>query len=240
MSRTPPDGGDLPTRRDAEAAIDPRFPDQPRADTFADADEAESGSSQVADAASADAGSGAENLAVVYHLPRGHRQARQELSGDDATDGRREAATAVDLIAAEPAAGGGPGAASRPPDGTDLDEDEESADEPTADSAGQGQREEWAWVREWRDGDEPTPWATGVPLAVFAALVVGVAIWVLSAGLADRPIVAVLVNLLVAAGLAPAMWLSRGLPVLRWVAAGAAAGIVIGWISAMTMLSLPV
>lgn len=63
--------------------------------------------------------------------------------------------------------------------------------------------------------------------------------WVLSAGLSDRPIVAVLVNLLVAAGLAPAMWLSRGLPVLRWIAAGAAAGIVAGWISAILMLPLP-
>ena len=52
---------------------------------------------------------------------------------------------------------------------------------------------------------------------MFSALVVGVAVWVLAAGLSDRPVVAVLVNLLVAGGLAPAIWLSRGLPVLRWV-----------------------
>jgi hypothetical protein len=101
------------------------------------------------------------------------------------------------------------------------------------------ERTDWAWVEEWRAGNEPTPWATGLALTVFAALVVGVAVWVLAAGLSDRPVVAVLVNLLVAGGLAPAIWLSRGLPVLRWIGAGAAAGIVIGWISALLMLPLP-
>ena len=93
------------------------------------------------------------------------------------------------------------------------------------------ERADWAWVEEWRAGNEPTPWATGLVLTVFSALVVGVAVWVLAAGLSDRPVVAVLVNLLVAGGLAPAIWLSRGLPVLRWMGAGAAAGIVIGWIA---------
>ena len=111
---------------------------------------------------------------------------------------------------------------------------------PESSTYGDGaEREDWAWVREWRDGGEPTPWSTGVVLAVFAALLTGVAVWVLSAGLSDRPIVAVLVNLLVAAGLAPAIWLSRGLPVLRWIAAGAAVGIVVGWTSAVLMLPLP-
>jgi hypothetical protein len=99
--------------------------------------------------------------------------------------------------------------------------------------------EDWAWVQEWREGHEPTPWMTGLPLAIFASLVVAVAIWVLSAGLSDRPVVAVLVNLLVAGGLAPAVWLSRGLPVLRWIAAGCAAGVIIGWICAILMLPLP-
>jgi len=101
------------------------------------------------------------------------------------------------------------------------------------------ERADWAWVEEWRAGNEPTPWATGLVLTVFSALVVGVAVWVLAAGLADRPVVAVLVNLLVAGGLAPAIWLSRGLPVLRWMGAGAAVGIVIGWIAALLMLPLP-
>jgi hypothetical protein len=108
-----------------------------------------------------------------------------------------------------------------------------------AHAAKTSERTDWAWVEEWRAGNEPTPWTSGLVLSVFSALVVGVAVWVLAAGLADRPVVAVLVNLLVAGGLAPAIWLSRGLPVLRWIGAGAAAGIVIGWIAALGMLPLP-
>ena len=96
--------------------------------------------------------------------------------------------------------------------------------------------QEWAWVAQWRESDEPPPWATGLPMAAFAAVLAGVAIWVLSAGLADRPVLAVALNLLVAGGLVPAMWLSRGLPVLRWFAGGAAVGVVGGWIAALMML----
>jgi len=98
---------------------------------------------------------------------------------------------------------------------------------------------DWAWVEEWRAGREPLPWASGLALAAFSALLVGVAVWVLSAGLAARPVLAVGVNILVAAGLAPAMWLSRGLPVLRWIALGCAVGVLVGWISALMMLPLP-
>jgi hypothetical protein len=98
---------------------------------------------------------------------------------------------------------------------------------------------DWAWVEQWREEREPTPWGTGLVLTGFSALVVGVAIWVLCAGLADRPVIAVLVNVLVAAGLAPAMWLCRGLPVLRWIAAGALLGVIGGWIAAIVMLPLP-
>jgi Protein of unknown function (DUF2537) len=101
------------------------------------------------------------------------------------------------------------------------------------------ERTDWPWVQEWRAGQEPTPWATGLGLAGFSALVVGVAIWVLAAGLVDRPVVAVAVNLLVAGGLAPAIWLSRELPVLRWIAVGALVGIIGGWIAALLMLPLP-
>jgi hypothetical protein len=98
---------------------------------------------------------------------------------------------------------------------------------------------DWAWVEEWRAGGEPVPWASGLGLAAFSALVVGVAVWVLSAGLAGRPVLAIGVNVLVAGGLAPAMWLSRGLPVLRWIALGCAVGVVAGWICALMMLPLP-
>jgi len=116
----------------------------------------------------------------------------------------------------------------------DHDDEEEDAD------GAAGDRRDWEWVEEWRAGREPTPWATGLALTGFTALVVGVAIWVLCAGLADRPVIAVLVNALVAAGLAPAMWLCRGLPVLRWIAAGALVGVIGGWVAAVLMLPLPV
>ena len=133
----------------------------------------------------------------------------------------------------------------RPADAADTHDDAgaapaTSAFDPADDlPADHSEREDWVWVQEWQAGQEPTPWATGIALAVFSALIVGVAVWVLSAGLADRPVIAVLVNLLVAAGLTPAIWLSRGLPVLRWIAAGAAAGIIIGWVCAILMLPFP-
>lgn len=109
-----------------------------------------------------------------------------------------------------------------------------SANSESADDVPETQ--EWAWIAEWRESAEPVPWATGLPLAAFAAVLAGVAIWVLSAGLADRPVLAVVLNVLVAGGLVPAMWLSRNLPVLRWFAAGAAVGVAGGWIAALMML----
>lgn len=117
----------------------------------------------------------------------------------------------------------------------DHDGDGGDRDDLDGDGDGDGERD-WAWVAEWRESNEPTPWATGLPLAAFAAVLAGVAIWVLSAGLADRPLLAVVLNLLVAGGLVPAMWLSRNLPVLRWFAAGAAVGVVGGWVAALMML----
>jgi hypothetical protein len=108
------------------------------------------------------------------------------------------------------------------------DEADPAADEPEA--------TDWVWVAEWRESGEAPPWATGLALAAFAAVLTGVAVWVLSAGLSARPVLAVALNLLVAGGLAPAMWLSRGLPVLRWFAAGAAVGVVGGWTAALVML----
>ena len=112
--------------------------------------------------------------------------------------------------------------------------DGESANSESTDDVPETQ--EWAWITEWRESAEPAPWATGLPLAAFAAVLAGVAIWVLSAGLADRPVLAVVLNVLVAGGLVPAMWLSRHLPVLRWFAAGAAVGVAGGWIAALMML----
>lgn len=173
---------------------------------------------------------------LVYLVPAGADDARQDESSPSSAEGGDPAAQArmagTDRLAErtglEPTAGGRftaddiNGAA----DGDNgLDDEAEHRD--------------WAWVEEWRSGQEPTPWASGLVITAFSALVVGVAIWVLCAGLADRPGIAVLVNILVAAGLAPAMWLSRGLPVLRWIAGGALIGVIGGWFAAILMLPLP-
>ena len=62
---------------------------------------------------------------------------------------------------------------------------------------------DWAWVEEWREGDEPVPWGPGLTLSGFTLILVASAVYVLSSGLSDRPIVVIAVNLLVAAGLGP-------------------------------------
>jgi hypothetical protein len=92
---------------------------------------------------------------------------------------------------------------------------------------------DWRWVEEWRRGGEPTPWGPGLALAVFAGLIIGSAVYVITIGLADNPWVAVAANVVVAAGLSPALWMSRGLPVLRWIALGGAMGTVGAWISVL-------
>jgi hypothetical protein len=96
---------------------------------------------------------------------------------------------------------------------------------------------DWAWVEEWREGGEPTPWGPGLAIAAFTAFLVASAVYVLSTGLSSRPLVAVVVNLVVVAGLCPALWLSRGLPVLRWIAGGAAAGVLAAWVSVLVALA---
>lgn len=77
---------------------------------------------------------------------------------------------------------------------------------------------------------EPTPWATGITVAAFVCAVVLAAVVTLTAGLADvDPLLAIVGNLAVAAGLAPSVWLSRHTPVWRWVAYGVAAGVLLAW-----------
>lgn len=96
---------------------------------------------------------------------------------------------------------------------------------------------DWVWVEEWRRGAEPVPWGPGLALAGFITFLVASAIYVLSDGLSDRPIVAIGVNVVVAGGLGPALWLSRGLPVLRWIAAGAVVGLLAAWLSVLIFLT---
>lgn len=79
---------------------------------------------------------------------------------------------------------------------------------------------------------EPTPWATGLIVSAATAVLVGLALFTLSQGLLPIGIWAVLLaNLVVAAGLGPSIWLGRRTPVWRWIAYGAAAGIILAWIT---------
>lgn len=77
---------------------------------------------------------------------------------------------------------------------------------------------------------EPTPWATGAVLAAVSAVVVLVALLVLTRGVASLSgVLALVVDVVVVAGLAPSAWLARALPVWRWVALGATVGTVLAW-----------
>ena len=77
----------------------------------------------------------------------------------------------------------------------------------------------------------PTPWATGLPLALFAAVFVALADVALSRAFAEAlGLLWIPANLFVGAGLAPSMWLVRRTPLWRWVGLGAAAGLVAAWV----------
>jgi hypothetical protein len=107
----------------------------------------------------------------------------------------------------------------------------------TEDQAEPDEDRDWAWVEEWRAGHEPVPWGPGLTVSAFTLILVASAVYVLSAGLADRPIVGIGVNVVVAAGLGPALWLSRGLPVLRWIAGGAITGLLVAWFCVFVFLA---
>jgi hypothetical protein len=119
-----------------------------------------------------------------------------------------------------------------PPAGAaDQDLDQRQDDDPF-----EAEARDWAWVEEWREGREPVPWGPGLAIAAFTAFLVASAVYVLSSGLSNKPLVAIGVNVVVVAGLCPALWLSRGLPVLRWIAAGAAAGVLAAWLCVLVFL----
>ncbi len=78
----------------------------------------------------------------------------------------------------------------------------------------------------------PTPWATGLPIAAFFAVLVTIGDVVLSTAFADAfGLLWIPANLLVALGLAPSLYLLRAVPFWRWVAFGAAAGLGLAWVA---------
>ncbi|MCP2259537.1 Protein of unknown function (DUF2537) [Streptoalloteichus tenebrarius] len=77
---------------------------------------------------------------------------------------------------------------------------------------------------------EPTPWATGLTVSALTAAVVATAVVGLTLALAEtRWWLGLVANLVVVGGLAPSVWLTRELPVWRWVAYGVAAGLGAAW-----------
>ena len=67
-------------------------------------------------------------------------------------------------------------------------------------------------------------------MAGFGALVVAVAVMAFGSQLARiNPALAVFLELVVVAGVAPSVWRLRRAPVWRWLVYGAAAGVAAGW-----------
>jgi len=76
-----------------------------------------------------------------------------------------------------------------------------------------------------------TPWSTGLTLTGFALAVTVVTIVAFGLELGRvHPLLVVIVNLVAAAGIAPTLWWWRRVPLWRWIAAGVAAGVPVGWI----------
>ncbi|MCI4674627.1 DUF2537 domain-containing protein [Candidatus Mycolicibacterium alkanivorans] len=84
--------------------------------------------------------------------------------------------------------------------------------------------------------EESTPWGTGLTVAGMVAAVIGAAIVVLSLGMIRvHPLVAVVLNLIAAGGLAPTLWGWRRVPVRRWFVLGSAVGVAGGWIALLAI-----
>ncbi len=78
----------------------------------------------------------------------------------------------------------------------------------------------------------PTPWATGLTISAFFAIMVTIADVALSKAFAQAfGLLWVPANLLVALGLAPSLYLLRRVPFWRWPAIGTAAGLVAAWVA---------
>lgn len=79
---------------------------------------------------------------------------------------------------------------------------------------------------------EPTPWGTGLLVAAFAFTLVVFAVGTLAATLNENStLLAVGAHVVVTGGLLPSVWLTRTVPIWRWVAYGVAGGIAAGWVA---------
>ncbi|WP_067574043.1 DUF2537 domain-containing protein [Nocardia acidivorans] len=79
---------------------------------------------------------------------------------------------------------------------------------------------------------EPTPWASGIAVIAFVALLSGAGVYAFGEALARiHPLLSVAVNLIAVGGVAPTAWRWRFQPVTRWVLAGLGVGVLFGWIA---------
>ncbi|MHA6798230.1 DUF2537 domain-containing protein [Bounagaea algeriensis] len=77
---------------------------------------------------------------------------------------------------------------------------------------------------------ESVPWGPGLFVSGVFGAIVAVVLVVVSRGLADVNVVlALVVNLAVAAGFAPSVWVGRTLPTWRWIAWGTGCGVLAAW-----------
>lgn len=84
----------------------------------------------------------------------------------------------------------------------------------------------------YRAQPDSVPWVAGSTVVVLVAVLGAVAVYAFGAALAAvHPLLAVAVNLVAAIGVAPTAWRWRFTPVVRWVLAGAAIGVVAGWLA---------
>ncbi|WP_019855620.1 DUF2537 domain-containing protein [Actinopolyspora mortivallis] len=75
------------------------------------------------------------------------------------------------------------------------------------------------------------PWRTGLTVSALTSALVAVSLVVVSLGIGEvSPVLAVVINLAVACGFAPSIWLGRRVPVWRWTVLGLACGIGISWV----------
>jgi hypothetical protein len=82
---------------------------------------------------------------------------------------------------------------------------------------------------------EPTPWGTGTAVAAISAGLCAAGVYAFGRALADVGVwLAMLVNIVAAAGTAPTLWSRRRTPVLRWVVYGVTAGAGLGWLALLT------
>jgi hypothetical protein len=79
---------------------------------------------------------------------------------------------------------------------------------------------------------EPVPWLTGLTVSAFIFVLVVFAVITLANTLAaTNPLLAIVSNIVVTAGMLPSVWLVRRTPIWRWIAFGVGAAIAVGWLA---------